>query len=61
MNLELQPTSYEIWEKKYQLKDEQHGNPVDKTVEDTYTRVGKSFTATEQDKEYWEKKFALNF
>lgn len=57
MNLELQPTSYEIWEKKYQLKDE-HGNPVDKTVEDTYTRVGKALAATEQDKEYWEKKFA---
>ena len=57
MNLELQPTSYEIWEKKYQLKDEL-GNPVDKTVEDTYTRVGKALAATEQDKEFWEQRFA---
>ena len=57
MNLGLQQTSYEIWEKKYQLKDE-HGNPVDKTVEDTYARVGKALAATEQDKDYWEKKFA---
>lgn len=56
MNLELQPTSYEIWEKKYQLKDEL-GNPVDKTVEDTYKRVAKALSACEQDKEYWENKF----
>lgn len=57
MNLGLQQTSHEIWEKKYQLKDE-HGNPVDKTVEDTYARVSKALAATEIDKEYWEKKFA---
>ena len=29
MSLGLQQTSYEIWEKKYQLKDE-HGNPIDR-------------------------------
>ncbi len=57
MNLKLQQTSHEIWEKKYQLKNE-HGNPVDLTVEDTYKRVGKALAATEIDSEYWEERFA---
>ena len=39
--MELQPTSLEIWKKKYQLRDE-HGNPVDQTIEDTYKRVAKA-------------------
>ena len=54
--MELQQTSYEIWQKKYQLKDE-HGNPVDKTVDDTYKRVAKALASVENDKEYWENKF----
>lgn len=60
-NIPLQPTSFEIWEKKYQLKDE-HGNPVDQTVEDTYRRVAKALASVEKNPEDWEEKFydALN-
>ena len=55
--IELQPTSLEIWEKKYQLKDE-HGNPVDKTVKDTYKRVAKALAEVEErDQDKWESKF----
>jgi len=55
--MELQPTSLEIWQKKYQLKDS-HGNPVDETVEDTNRRVAKAIAQVEEsDQEYWEEKF----
>ena len=56
VNIPLQPTSYEIWEKKYQLKDE-HGNPVDLTVEDTYRRVAKALASVEKNPEQWEETF----
>ena len=56
INIPLQPTSYEIWEKKYQLKDE-HGNPVDLTVEDSYRRVAKALASVEKNPEDWEEKF----
>jgi ribonucleoside-diphosphate reductase alpha chain len=55
-NLPLQQTSFEIWEKKYQLKDE-HQNPVDITIDDTYNRVAKALSSGEKNKEYWEGKF----
>lgn len=55
--MQLQPTSLEIWEKKYQLKDE-HGNPVDKTIEDTYERVAKALASVEEkDQDYWYERF----
>lgn len=55
--MELQETSHEIWQKKYQLKDE-HGNPVDKTVEDTYERVAKALANVEEsDRDYWYERF----
>ena len=59
--MQLQPTSIEIWEKKYQLKD-QNGIPVDKTIEDTYKRVAKEISSVEKDSDFWEKEFfwALN-
>lgn len=56
INIPLQPTSYEIWEKKYQLKDE-HGNPIDLTVEDTYRRVAKALASVEKNPEQWEETF----
>ena len=57
MDISLQQTSQEIWENKYQLKDD-HGKPVDKTVEDTYRRIAKALAKIEpKDKEYWERKF----
>lgn len=53
----LQPTSYEIWEKKYQLKD-QLGNPVDKTIEDNYLRVAEALAEVEDhSKEWWKEQF----
>lgn len=53
----LQPTSYEIWEKKYQLKD-QLGNPVDKTIEDNYLRVAEALAEVENhSKEWWKEQF----
>lgn len=55
--IELQPTSQEIWERKYQLKDS-HGEPVDKSIKDTNRRVAKALAEVEQEnKEYWEEKF----
>src|SRR5690554_1973179 len=54
--MNLQPTSLEIWAKKYQLKDE-HQNPVDLTIEDTYRRVAKALAAVEKVPEEWEEKF----
>jgi len=54
--MELQETSYEIWEQKYQLKDE-NGSPVDKSVKDTYQRVAKALSTCENEQEHWEAKF----
>ena len=56
MTIELQKTSQEIWEQKYQLKNEK-GEPVDLTVEDTYKRVAKKLASFEKDNTYWEKEF----
>lgn len=56
VDMELQPTSYEIWERKYQLKDE-HQSPVDITIEDTYSRVAKALAEKEVDSRYWERRF----
>lgn len=55
--MQLQATSLEIWEKKYQLKDELQ-NPVDLTVDDTNRRVAKALASVEEfDKGDWEGKF----
>lgn len=58
MTIELQPTSLEIWESKYQLKND-HQEPVDKTVEDTYKRIAKSLSKIEKEnvQDYWYKEF----
>lgn len=55
-DIELQPTSREIWEKKYQLKDN-HQNPVDQDITDTYCRVAKALSALEKDSDYWYEQF----
>lgn len=57
MNLPLQDTSLEIWQTKYQLKDKQ-GNPIDKTLKDTYKRVAKALAAVEpKEQDYWFDQF----
>lgn len=61
MIIPLQSTSHELWQQKYQLKDDL-GNPIDVTIQDTYKRVAKALPENETDKEKWEKEFlwALN-
>lgn len=54
--MQLQQTSHEIWEKKYQLKNE-HQQPVDLTIEDTYNRVAQALAEPEQDKKFWSEQF----
>lgn len=54
--MQLQQTSHEIWEKKYQLKNE-HQQPVDLSIEDTYNRVAQALAEPEQDKEFWGEQF----
>ena len=53
---ELQPTSYEIWDSKYRLKNEQ-GQPIDQTIEDTFKRVAGALAKVEIKQEYWYEKF----
>ena len=55
-NIELQPTSQNIWEQKYKLYDNE-GGEVDKTVEDSFKRVAKSLSACEEDSAHWYKEF----
>lgn len=51
-----QRVALEVWEKKYQLKDNNQ-NPIDKTMEDTQKRVAKTLALVEKDKNLWEEKF----
>ena len=58
-----QPASLDIWGKKYQLKDHD-GQPVDKTLQDTFRRLAKTLSDIEapERREHWFKEFtwALN-
>lgn len=56
-NVPLQPTSLDIWDTKYRLKDK-HGDPVDQDIEGTYDRVALAIAAVEAtDQEGWAEKF----
>lgn len=55
----LQGASWDIWDKKYRLKDK-HGNPVDQSLDDTFMRVAKATAAVEKtqaEQERWTKDF----
>ena len=57
--IDLQPASYDIWDKKYRLKT-MNGSPVDVTIGDTYQRVARALADVEQDEEKraeWYEKF----
>lgn len=54
--MKLQTTSKEIWESKYQLKDDS-GTPVDKDINDTYERVAAALAAVEKQPDEWYPKF----
>lgn len=64
INIDLQPASKDIWEKKYQLKDNQ-GQNVDSCINDSFFRIAHALAAIEDTPEkqkLWEEKFiwALN-
>src|SRR5512146_1544246 len=48
--------SQQIWDMKYRLKAET-GEPVDRTVEDTWRRVARALAAPEKDPEAWAARF----
>ncbi len=58
-SIPLQPASYDIWDKKYRLKDKT-GTPVDATVDDTWQRVAHALAeveATPELREHWYGQF----
>jgi len=54
--MELQQTSDEIWQQKYQLKDNSQ-NPVDHSIGDTFRRVSAALADFEDNPQYWEQEF----
>ncbi|HEX9702276.1 MAG TPA: ribonucleotide reductase N-terminal alpha domain-containing protein, partial [Rhodospirillales bacterium] len=50
------PISQQIWDMKYRLKAAD-GHPVDKTVADTFRRVGYTLAAVDADPSLWQQKF----
>jgi len=48
--------SQQIWDMKYRLKGPS-GEPVDKTIEDTWRRVARAVAAAEKDPERWAERF----
>ena len=48
--------SQQIWDMKYRLKAET-GEPVDRTIEDTWRRVARALAAPEKDPELWAERF----
>ncbi|TNY27229.1 adenosylcobalamin-dependent ribonucleoside-diphosphate reductase [Fulvimonas soli] len=55
----LQPASYDIWDKKYRLKNKA-GEPVDGSVDETYQRVARALSAVEATEElraHWYERF----
>lgn len=55
----LQPASLDIWDKKYRLKTKQ-GEPVDATVDDTWSRVARALAdveTTPELREHWHDRF----
>lgn len=57
--MDLQPTSADIWDKKYRLKDKA-GNAVDETTHDTIERVASALSGVEQTdalREHWYERF----
>ena len=46
-DVELQPASVDIWDKKYRLKAKS-GQVIDHTIDDTFKRVASALAAVEQ-------------
>ncbi|UUX48181.1 adenosylcobalamin-dependent ribonucleoside-diphosphate reductase [Nisaea acidiphila] len=52
----IAPISQQIWDMKYRLKTPD-GEPVDRTIEESWQRVARSLAAVEKDPEVWTEKF----
>lgn len=53
--IDMQPASYDIWDKKYRLKSKQ-GEAVDHTIDDSYKRVARALSdaeTTSEKQKYW--------
>ena len=48
--------SQQIWDMKYRLRGPT-GEPVDKTIEDTWRRVARALAAVEKDLDFWAERF----
>ncbi|MDF1819731.1 MAG: adenosylcobalamin-dependent ribonucleoside-diphosphate reductase [Immundisolibacteraceae bacterium] len=59
IEIPLQPTSVDIWDSKYRLKDK-NGDPVDADLSITHSRVAEALAgveATNELREFWREKF----
>ena len=59
VEIPFQPASMDIWEKKYRLV-KKDGTPVDRAMDDTYTRVARAIAdveETEEKREAWYQEF----
>ncbi|HET6603258.1 MAG TPA: LAGLIDADG family homing endonuclease [Xanthomonadaceae bacterium] len=57
--IELQPASFDIWDKKYRLKSKR-GEPVDANIDETYQRIARALSDAEPGKDkrgYWYERF----
>ena len=54
--VDLSPVSQQIWDMKYRLKNAA-GQPVDKTVQDSWRRVARTLAEVESDPSLWEQRF----
>ncbi|GAB2663360.1 adenosylcobalamin-dependent ribonucleoside-diphosphate reductase [Arenimonas aestuarii] len=57
--IEMQPASQDIWDKKYRLKTKR-GEPVDATIDHTYQRVARALSDAEptaEKRKYWYERF----
>ena len=48
--------SQQIWDMKYRLRGPT-GEPVDKTIEDTWRRVARALAVVEKDPDFWVERF----
>ncbi|TCO76732.1 ribonucleoside-diphosphate reductase alpha chain [Chromatocurvus halotolerans] len=59
LDIDLQPASLDIWDKKYRLKD-RAGSPVDREIIDTYKRVARALADAEDSddkRKQWYQRF----
>ncbi len=54
--MQIAPVSQQIWDMKYRLKT-LDGQPVDKTIADSWARVAKALAEPERDPAVWERRF----